>query len=106
MFWRRFTTAGAVAGLAAGLLATIGLIVAGPTFMGIDPPGVVGVARHVIQAKPWFPFENVGIVSVPLGFFGAIIGSLLSHEPSAEARFDEVTVRANTGLGAEQAVTH
>ncbi len=106
MFWRRFTTAGAVAGLAAGLLATIGLIVAGPTFMGIDPPGVMGVARHVIQAKPWFPFENVGIVSVPLGFFGAIIGSLLSREPSAEARFDEVTVRANTGLGAEQALTH
>jgi len=106
IFWRRFTTAGAVAGMAAGLLATIALIVVGPTAMGIDLPSTTGAARHLIQAKPWFPLENVGIVSVPLGFLGAIVGSLISREPSAEARFDEVIVRANTGLGAETAAIH
>jgi len=100
MFWRQFSTTGAVAGLTAGLLATIGLIVVGPTLMGIDPPGA---ARHLIQAAPWFPYENVGIVSVPLGFLASIVGSLLSHAPSAEAKFDELIVRANTGLGAERA---
>jgi len=46
IFWRRFNTAGAVAGLAVGLLASIGLILISPSLMGIDPPTVVGAARH------------------------------------------------------------
>jgi cation/acetate symporter len=104
IFWRRFNTSGAIAGLAVGLLASIGLILAGPNFMGVDPPGAVGTARHLIQAKAWFPLENPGILSVPLGFLAAFVGAWASHEPSAEARFNELTVRANTGLGAEKAV--
>lgn len=106
LFWRRFNTAGAVAGLTLGLLAATGLIVAGPTFMGIDPPNVVGASRHVIQAQPWFPFENVGIVSVPLGFFAAFMGTLLCKERSAETKFNELLVRAQTGLGAERGTSY
>jgi cation/acetate symporter len=102
IFWRRFNTAGAVAGLAVGLLASTGLILASPNVMGIDLSNAAGV-HHLIQSKPWFPLENVGIVSVPLGFLAAIAGTLLGHEPSAEAKFNEFTVRANTGLGAERA---
>ena len=30
----------------------------------------------------------------------------LTHEPTAEARFTELSVRANTGLGAEKATEH
>jgi cation/acetate symporter len=101
IFWRRFNTAGAVAGLTVGLLATVGLIVAGPNFMGIDPPNATGAARHLLQANPWFPLENVGIVSVPLGFLAALLGTLLSKELQAEAKFNELMVRANIGLGAE-----
>jgi cation/acetate symporter len=71
--------------------------------MGIDPPNAAGAARHLIQANPWFPYENVGIVSVPLGFLSAIVATLWGHEPEAESRFDELMVRANTGLGAERA---
>ena len=33
---------------------------------------------------------------------GAIVGTSLSREPRAEARFAELSVRANTGLGAEK----
>jgi len=33
----------------------------------------------------FFPYENVGIVSVPLGFQAAIIATLLTEEPAAEA---------------------
>jgi cation/acetate symporter len=106
IFWRRFNTAGAVAGLTVGLLATIGLIVAGPNVMGVDPPNATGTARHLIQMRPYFPLENVGIVSVPLGFLAAILGTFLSKEPQAEDRFNELTVRANTGLGAERATAH
>jgi cation/acetate symporter len=71
--------------------------------MAIDPPTVSGAARHLIQQKAWFPLENPGIVSVPLGFLGAILGSLLTKEPTAEAKFNELLVRSNTGLGAEKA---
>jgi cation/acetate symporter len=102
LFWRRFNTAGAVSGLTVGLLATVGLILVGPNAMGIDPPGATGAARHLIQARPWFPLENVGIVSVPLGFLAAFVGTLLGKEPSAEAKFNELLVRAHTGLGAEK----
>jgi len=74
--------------------------------MGIDPPTVTGTARHLIQAKPLFPLENPGIVSIPVGFLAAIIGAFLTREPSAEAKFNELLVRSNTGLGAEKAVAH
>jgi cation/acetate symporter len=100
IYWRRFNTAGAVAGLTVGLLASLVLIVTGPNFMGLDAASTTG-GRHLIQARPWFPYENVGIVSVPLGLLAAIGATLLTREPSAEAMFDELTVRANTGLGAE-----
>jgi cation/acetate symporter len=103
IFWRRFNTAGAVAGLGVGLLASIGLILISPSLMAIDPPTVTGTARHLIQAKAWFPLENPGILSIPLGFLGAVIGTLLSNEPAAESKFNELLVRSNTGLGAERA---
>ena len=38
IFWRRFNTAGAVAGLAVGLLASIVLIIVSPSVMGLDTP--------------------------------------------------------------------
>src|SRR5579864_778474 len=106
IFWRRFNTAGAVAGLAVGLLASIGLILVSPSLMAIDPPTVTGAARHLIQAKAWFPLENPGILSIPLGFVGAILGTLVSSEPTAQEKFNELLVRSNTGLGAEKAVAH
>ena len=37
--------------------------------------------------------------SIPLGFFGAVLGTLLRREPEAERKFTELSVRANTGLG-------
>jgi len=103
IFWKRFNTAGAVTGLGIGLLASIGLILISPSIMGIDPPTVTGAARHLIQAKAIFPLENPGILSIPLGFIGAILGTLLSHEPSSQEKFNELLVRSNTGLGAEKA---
>ena len=85
------------------LMARLALIVISPSIMKVDPPGIVGAARHLIQHPPIFPLENPGILSIPLGFLGAILGTFLSREPRAEARFAELSVRANTGLGAEKA---
>jgi cation/acetate symporter len=100
IFWRRFTTTGAVAGLATGLLSSLLLIVISPSIMGTD-------GKHLIQGAPLFPLENPGIVSIPLGFLGAWLGTLLSpRDEAAEHKFTELEVRANTGLGAEKATTH
>jgi len=106
IFWKRFNTSGAVCGLAVGLASSIGIIIISPTIMTVDAPTVAAAARHLIQRAPIFPLENPGIVTIPLGFLAAIIGTLLSQEPSAEAKFTELTVRANTGLGSEKATAH
>ena len=85
------------------MLVSIGLILVSPSLIAIDPPTVTGAARHLIQAKAWFPLENPGILSIPLGFVGAILGTLLSNEPTSQRKFNELLVRSNTGLGAEKA---
>jgi cation/acetate symporter len=107
IFWKRFNTSGAVWGLAAGLLSSIALILMGPSVMGVDPPNIAASARHLIQRTPLFPLENPGILSIPLGFLGAFVGTLLGRrEPLAEHKFTELQVRANTGIGSEKASAH
>ncbi|HCN78146.1 MAG TPA: cation acetate symporter, partial [Verrucomicrobiales bacterium] len=106
IFWKKFSTAGAVLGLAVGLVSSIVLIVLSPSIMGVDGPEVAAAKRHLIQADAIFPLTNPGIVSIPLGFLAAILGSLWRREPEAEAKFCELKVRAHTGLGAEKAVSH
>jgi len=107
IYWKRFNTAGAVCGLLFGLVASIVLILIGPSVMGIDPASVVGAARHPIQAAPIFPLENPGILSIPIGFAGALLGTFFgAKDPNAVQRFEELEVRANTGLGSEKATAH
>jgi cation/acetate symporter len=99
LYWKRFNTTGTVVGMVVGLVSSLVLIALSPAVMGIDASTVA--VRHLIQAKALFPLENPGIVSVPLGFIAAIVAALLTTDPKAEASFHELTVRANTGLGAE-----
>ncbi len=107
IFWKRFTTEGAVWGLATGLIGSLALIMVSPSIMGVDGPAVAAAARHLIQMKPLFPLENPGIVSIPLGFVGAFIGTMMSRvDDNSEAKFTELEVRANTGLGSEKAAAH
>jgi cation/acetate symporter len=104
IFWKRFNTMGACWGLGLGLLASLGLIVVGPSIMGIDAAD--SKVHHLLQMAPLFPLENPGICSIPLGFLGAILGTMLSKERSSEQKYKELHVRANTGLGAEKATDH
>jgi cation/acetate symporter len=100
IFWKRFTTEGAVWGLASGLVSSIVLIILSPSVMGTD-------GKHLIHAVPVFPLENPGILSIPIGFAGAFFGTLASRvDADAEHKFTELEVRANTGLGAEKASAH
>jgi cation/acetate symporter len=99
LYWKRFNTGGACWGLGCGLLASLGLIVLGPSIMGLD-------GKHLINAAPVFPLENPGILSIPLGFLGAWLGTMLTDEKPDEKKYVELKVRANTGLGAEKASNH
>jgi cation/acetate symporter len=91
LLWRRFNTAGAVSGMAVGLVSSIALIAVSPSFLG---------------ASALFPIENPGIVSIPAGFLGAVLGTLASRDRTSEEKYTELLVRANTGLGAEKAISH
>ncbi len=85
LLWRRFTTTGAVVGVAFGLISSIVLIVLSPA---VSPGGP-------------FPLANPAVVSIPIGFLGCVLGTLLGREHSTEHSFDELRVRAETGIGAE-----
>ena len=107
IFWKRFNTAGAVCGLIAGLVGSIALILISPSIMGVDAATVTGAARHLIQHAPIFPLENPGILSIPIGFLAAYLGTVLTpRDGAAEAKFNELSVRSQTGLGAEKATAH
>lgn len=89
LYWRRFTSAGAVTGMLLGLAASLGLVLVGPTVMGDDAI---------------FPLQFPALASVPIGFLGCYLGSLVSRRrrtegADAEERraYDEIVVRSNIG---------
>jgi len=56
--------------------------------------------------KPFFLLKNPGLISIPLGFLLVILGSLFTKDERAEAMWDELYVRQNTGINAEAATAH
>ncbi|HWT25784.1 MAG TPA: sodium/solute symporter [Solirubrobacteraceae bacterium] len=94
--WRRFNTTGAVCGVVLGVVSAIGLIIVSP---GVWP----GADSETGSPIGW-TLANPGIVSIPLGFLGCIVGTLVSSERGAERSFHELFVRSETGLGAEKAL--
>jgi cation/acetate symporter len=94
--WPRFNTMGAVTGVLFGVVSAIGLVVVSP---GVWP----GPDSETGSPIGW-TLANPGIVSIPLGFIGCFLGTMLSRERGAERTFHELYVRSETGLGAERAV--
>jgi cation/acetate symporter len=101
LFWRRFNTAGAVAGIYGGLLSAVVLVFFSPVVSGkVDP--ATGASLSLFPAGTdfhWFPLENPGLVSIPLGFLCAVLGTVISRERD-DRKFAELEVRALTGAGA------
>jgi cation/acetate symporter len=95
--WRRFNTTGAVCGVALGVISAIALIIVSPKVW----PG----ADTVTGSPIGWTLANPGIISIPLGFLGCILGTLLSTEREAQRSFTELYVRSETGLGAEKALS-
>ncbi|MFE2724332.1 cation acetate symporter [Kitasatospora sp. NPDC059327] len=94
LFWRRFTPQGAVWSVYGGLIPAIVLVTFSPVVSGSKVALFPGVDFH------WFPLENPGIISIPLGFLAGWIGTLLSPEPADPDRYAELEVRSLTGAGA------
>jgi cation/acetate symporter len=94
LFWRRFTSKGAVWSIYGGLVPALALVVLSPVTSGAADSFFPGVDFHV------FPLENPGLVSIPLGFFAGWLGTVLTREPADESAFAETEVRSLTGAGA------
>ncbi|HBF58676.1 MULTISPECIES: solute symporter family protein [unclassified Exiguobacterium] len=93
IFWRRFNTGGAVTGMVVGLFSSLILVALSPNLWAVD-----GSALFVGEAL--FPLTNPGIVSIPLGFLGAIVGTLLTKSSEVAGNFERILVKANTGIDA------
>ena len=93
LFWRRFNTQGATWAIYGGLGVAL--------FLVIFSPVVSGLPTSMISDKDfsWFPLENPGVISIPLGFFFGWLGTVLSKERD-DAKYDELEVRSLTGAGA------
>lgn len=101
LFWRGFTTRGAVWSMYGGLIAAIVLIVLSPVFFG-GPTSVLKTG----EGTAIFPLSNPGIVSIPIGFLLGWLGSITSKGSEDPRIAAEMEVRSLTGHGAEKAVHH
>ncbi|MEU0402683.1 cation acetate symporter [Streptomyces sp. NPDC006197] len=94
LFWRKFTTRGAVWSVYGGLIPAVLLVLVSPVVSGSPESLFPSVDFHL------FPLQNPGAVSIPLGFLAGWIGTATSPEPPDEARHAETEVRSLTGAGA------
>ncbi|WP_425461259.1 solute symporter family protein [Kitasatospora atroaurantiaca] len=94
LFWRRFTTRGAIWSVYGGLVPAVVLVAFSPVVSGSPSALFPGVDFH------WFPLENPGLVSIPLGFLAGWICTLISREAADPDRYAELEVRSLTGAGA------
>jgi len=101
LFWRGFTTRGAVWSMYGGLGSAIVLIVLSPVFSG-TPTSMFGAGVNFAV----FPLSNPGIISIPVGFLLGWLGSVTSTVKESPTLAAEMSVRSLTGFGAEKAVEH
>ena len=94
--WRRFNTDGAVTGRA---VRRDQRDLAGDRLA----EGVARRRQRTGSPIGW-TLANPGILSIPLGFLGCYLGTVLSKERGAERTYHELYVRSETGLGAERAL--
>src|SRR6266542_4224760 len=90
IFWRRFTTPGAVTSILVGTVSALTLVVIGPTFW-------VSVLKN---PHPLFNLNNPALVSMSLAFLSGIVVSLLWPERAAYAKFADAEREMILGSGA------
>ncbi|MFD4144046.1 MULTISPECIES: cation acetate symporter [unclassified Streptomyces] len=94
LFWKRFTTQGALWSIYGGLATSVLLVLFSPVVSG-KPTSMFPGADFA-----WFPLENPGLISIPVGFLLGWLGSLLSKEEPDRGKYAELEVKSLTGAGA------
>ncbi|MER8158452.1 cation acetate symporter [Streptomyces sp. NPDC094472] len=94
LFWKRFTTQGALWSIYGGLISSVFLVLFSPVVSGKETSMFPDVDFH------WFPLENPGLISIPLGFLLGWLGTLVSKEQPDKDKYAELEVRSLTGHGA------
>ncbi|MET7311107.1 solute symporter family protein [Streptomyces sp. NPDC005134] len=94
LFWKRFTTQGALWSIYGGLASSVLLVLFSPV-VSSKPTSMFPGADFA-----WFPLENPGLISIPLGFLLGWLGSLLSKEEPDKGKYAELEVKSLTGVGA------
>ena len=94
LFWRNFTTRGAVWAVYGGLVPALVLVVLSPVVSGSPESLFPNVDFQ------FFALQNPGLVSIPLGFLAGWLGTVTSAEVPDEAKHAETEVRSLTGAGA------
>ncbi|WP_327124218.1 solute symporter family protein [Streptomyces sp. NBC_01727] len=94
LFWKRFTTQGALWSIYGGLASSVLLVLFSPV-VSSKPTSMFPDADFA-----WFPLENPGLISIPLGFLLGWLGSLLSKEEADKGKYAELEVKSLTGVGA------
>jgi cation/acetate symporter len=102
LFWKRFTTKGALWSMYGGLASAIILIIFSPVVSGSE----TSMLKTEDIDFAFFPLSNPGIVSIPLAFFLGWIVTVLDKSTEDPAKQSEMEVRSLTGVGAEKATEH
>ena len=99
MYWKGLTTRGALIGGIAGLVSAVGLVVLSPAVW----------VKVLGNTDAIFPYDYPAIISMNVAFFFTWLGSVTDRSHGARLereRFDDQLIRAQTGVGAAQAVNH
>jgi cation/acetate symporter len=91
IFWRRCTTAGAVASMTVGTVTTLLLIYLSPTIQ-VDILGRAGAS---------FPLKNPALITIPLSFLAGVVASLLTADEAVARGFARVERQMHLGLHAD-----
>lgn len=100
LFWKRFTTRGALWSMYGGLISSVTLIVFSPVMWGAETSFFPEIDLAI------YPLTNPGIISIPLSFILGWIGSVTSKRLEDPVKQAEMEVRSLTGVGAEKATDH
>lgn len=99
MYWKNLTTKGVLYGGIVGLIAVLLLVILGPSVW-------VNVLHF---EKAIFPYSHPALFSMPLTFFAIFLFSTLDNSEQAKkdkAGFPAQDFRAQSGIGASEAVAH
>ncbi|MBW0102696.1 cation acetate symporter [Pseudonocardia sp. KRD291] len=92
LYWRRFTTTGALWSIYSGLGTSVVLILFSSTVSGTPTSIFPGVDLA------WFPLTNPGLVSIPVSFLCGYLATVWGRERADVHQAREMEVRSLTGI--------